>query len=288
MKEIVKKLIPANVWKAVREKKIVTQHAKVASLCDKLADEYFETGESQAPSPLKDVGTQKIIWQYWAQGYDDVPSTVRECLDSVVQYKGDYLLIRLDDSNVNEFIDIPEPVSSRIRNLSLAHYSDLLRVALLSAYGGVWLDATVKLTGPLPQEYSHWDCFMYRRDPLEKNRNYWENTYAYYFCWAEKFRVNVLSSIIFASKGSAVTTALYGILVLYWTRNENLPDYFFLQILYDVLINGRLKQYACPIVSDCTPHLLQQYRNDPSFNLMTQEEIFSLTTIHKLTYKNER
>ena len=40
-----------------------------------------------------------------------------------------------------------------------------------------------------------------------------------------------------------------------------------------------------PLVSDTLPHYLQQSINDPSFDLMSREEILRTIPIHKLTYK---
>ncbi|MBQ2527003.1 MAG: capsular biosynthesis protein, partial [Bacteroidales bacterium] len=59
------------------------------------------------------------------------------------------------------------------------------------------------------------------------------------------------------------------------------PDYFFFQILFDVLPS--FGDY--PLVSDCLPHYLQQSINDPSFPLMDKDEILKKIHIHKLTYK---
>lgn len=288
MKALLKRIVPSFLWKAIRTRKIVSKHAEVERICESLISGFYDNGCKVEPRPLKQLGTERIIWQYWAQGYENLPAVVKECLDSVEKFKGDFRLIRLDDSNVGEYVNIPENISTQSRSFGgLAHYSDLLRVALLAAYGGVWLDATVKLTGTLPEEYLCGDFFMFQRDPYERNKDYWENTYAYYFGWANGFRVNSLNSVIFSSSGSKVITAMYGLLSSYWGSDTELPDYFFFQILFDVLIKGKMKDYNCPVISDCLPHLLQQYRNDPGFNLMTEDEIYRRISIHKLTYKSE-
>lgn len=287
MKALLKRIVPSSLWKIIRTRKIVAQHKKVAELCESLVADYFENGEKLKIGPKIEIETDRIIWQYWAQGYDELPASVKECLESVEMYRCDCQLIRLDDSNVSEYVDIPDDIIRRCKSNGLAQYSDLLRLALLSAYGGVWIDATVKVTAPLPEYIFRGDHFVFRRDPFEKDRHYWENTYAYYFGWAKGFRVNMLSSIFYGSKDSALVSALCSIYMKYWSENDSLPDYFFLQILYDVAINGRLKETACPVISDCLPHLLQQYRNDPGFNLMTEDEIYRRISIHKLTYKSE-
>lgn len=286
-KELIKKCIPQNLWKYLRTRQIVHNHKHVAAICRKLISDYYPSVDAITHTPLKEFDDDKIIWQYWAQGYDDVPEIVKQCLDSVDKYAEGCKIIRLSDSNLSDYLNLPGFVTSKRGYYSAAHFSDLLRLLLLSTYGGVWLDATVLLTDRIPEKYHENDFFMYQRDYNEEHKDYWENTYAYYFGWNKKFRVNVLNSIIFAKKGSVVIDTLSGLMLKWWKENDSLPDYFFFQILFDVLINGKLEGHNCPIVSDCQPHYLQQSINDPDFDLMSKEEIMATFPIHKLTYKKQ-
>lgn len=286
-KEILKKFIPQFLWKCLRTKKIVAQHKTVVSICEKLVSDFNPEQERFELSPLKQFQDDRIIWQYWAQGYDDVPAVVRECLDSVDRYAEGYEIVRLSDENLSEYIDIPDFVTEKRNSFSKAHFADLLRLLLLSTYGGIWLDATVRLSGKIPAIYHEDDFFMFQRDRTEEHKKYWESTYAYYFGWSKGFRVNVLNSVIFAKKDSPVISTLASLMLKWWKENDNLPDYFFFQILFDVLINGKMKGQNCRIVSDCLPHYLQQSINDPKFSLMSRDEILKTIPIHKLTYKKQ-
>lgn len=269
------------VWRKLRERKILRQHRRVAGVCQRLIDDYRAHPTGENLSPKKDLGTERIIWQYWAQGYDAVPPVVRECLDSVEEFAGDYTLVRLTDENLQEYLDLPEYVQQKRALYSRAHFADLLRLMLLQVYGGVWLDATVMLTAPVPEEYSALDFFVFRRDPHERDYQYWRNTYAYYYGWAPGFRVNMLNSIIFSRRGGKTVTDLCSLMLKWWKENDAVPDYFFFQILCDVY--GLPAEM--PLVSDTLPHYLQQSINDPSFALMSREEIKARIPIHKLTYK---
>lgn len=270
-------------WHVIRRKRIIRQHAHVAELCGHL----INNKEVVLISSVRNDLPKNIIWQYWAQGYENMPTIVKQCLDSVDKWKGDYTVIRLTDQNLSDYIQLPDYIIQKKKQgiIPLAQFSDILRVCLLSTYGGVWLDATIMLTGPLPKRYSEMDFFVFQRDPEEPNKKYWENVYAFYFGWSKGFRVNMLSSVMFAHKNSIVIKELCNAMLYYWDTHDTLPDYFFLQILFDVLIKEKLKGQNCPIKSDCTPHLLQQSINDPKFNLCTKEEIMKMTNIHKLTYK---
>ncbi len=234
-------------------------------------------------SPKEGSIQNSVIWQYWGQGYENVPAIVGECLKSVEQFSAGYTVIRLTDENLSDYLDLPEFVQQRRACFSRAHFTDLLRLMLLKTYGGVWMDATILMTGPIPKELLDLDFFVYRRDPNEPNKRYWSNTYAYYFGWTKGFRVNMLNSFIIAKKGNKTISDLCDLMLLWWYNHDNVPDYFFFQILYDV--------YNCrdsfPLISDTHPHYLQQFQNDPAFKLMGQEDILNSFPIHKLTYKRQ-
>ncbi|MCQ2137437.1 MAG: capsular polysaccharide synthesis protein [Bacteroidales bacterium] len=280
-----KRLVPTGVWSVLREKRIVAQHTKVAKLCEDLIENNTDLHLASEVRPKIDLGSQKIIWQYWAQGFDNLPTVVQDCLASVDRFHGEYEVIRLSDSNLGDYIDIPDYIGQKRDKMSVAHFSDILRVLLLNAYGGIWMDATIMLTGPVPKEYLQYDFFAFQRDQDEPNKKYWRNTYAYYFGWAKGFRVNLLSSFISSARGAEIVSSLSDFILAWWKTQDYLPDYFFLHILFDVMVKGDWCKYNCPIESDCLPHYLQQYRNDPAFTLMPVDRITKEISIHKLTYK---
>lgn len=278
------------IWAKVRLRKILRSHQEVATFWKPVVDEYFRGNISRYRlNPKKEelIG-KKVIWQYWGQGFTSgqLPGVVEICLASVEKHKGDYEIIRLSDNSLSDYIDLPcfvlEKRDSGI--FSRTFFSDLLRLALLKAYGGVWLDATVLLTDTLTQKYSGCDYFVYQRDSDEVHKEYWENSYAYYWGWHPKFSVKMLNSIMFAKKDSLVISSLLDLVLHYWKTENHIIDYFFFQILYEVLMTGQLAEHRCHVVSDTIPHALQSYLNS-EYNLESKEEIFRKAGLHKLSYK---
>ncbi len=278
-------------WSQIRERLIIRKHKKTARFCLELIREYEMLHLSDLPVVAKkDLCGKRIIWQYWGQGLEgaDIPELVRICLRSVEKYCGeDYNIIRLTDENISEYIEFPDYVLSKRNSFPVASFSDLLRTCLLSLYGGCWLDATVLLTGSIPERYWRYDFFMFQRDEHEPYKDYWKNAFAYYYGWKPGYKVRVLNSIFFVKKDSAVVRDLCGILLLFWKKSMVLPDYFLFQILFNELVNYKYKDLNCPLESDCLPHYVQQMMNDEKFNIATFEETLRLTCIHKLSYKGE-
>lgn len=288
IKRLVKKLLPMKLWNARRTASIIGQHRRVADFWTPVIEAY-DKGEIEryAWEPKKELDTAKVIWQYWGQGIDknSLPEIVQICFDSVDRNKGDYQVIRLTDATISEYIDLPEFVWSKRENEQFTRtlFSDLLRIALLSTYGGVWLDATILLTGTLPDTYGTYDFFMFQRSDEEKNKRYWEGVYAYYFGWRIDFKVRVLNSILFARKGSLVISTLKDLLLYFWKTQDSVPDYFFFQILFNELMAGRLSDKNCPVINDCIPHIIQTKING-MYDDVSFEEALRLSNIHKMAY----
>ena len=275
-----KRWTKTTLWRWLRERKILVQHRHVAHLCENLIREYRRHPVSFSFAPKQQFETDKIIWQYWAQGYDEVPKVVEECLESVDRFAGEYKIVRLTDDTLSDYLDLPESLREKRSRMTTAHFSDLLRLMLLKTYGGIWMDATIMLTGPIPKKYADSELFLFQRDPSEPNYRYWRNVYAYYFGWTRGFRVNMLSSFIVAKNGNRTLSELCDLLLLWWEKEDYLPDYFFFQILFDVY-----GAEADILVSDTFPHYLQQSINDSRFNVMDRDIIKETITIHKLSYK---
>lgn len=287
-KDILSSIIPSPIWNYLRERSIVRRHGEVAALCKELIEQYYNSDCCEVSLPLKqkkELGDRPVIWQYWGQGFEESPELIKQCKESVNRWAKGFEVIRLDDDNIGDYIDLPSFILDKKDRMTRAHFSDILRVCLLCTYGGLWLDSSIFLSGPIPDYVTEGDFFAYQRDPNEPNKDYWKRVYAYYFGWKEGFRVNMLNSVLYAKKGSSLIIALCTFLLFFWTNYDSVPDYFFFQILFDVLITDRFRESNCPIVGDCKPHYLQQYYHDKDFYLASYDDIIAHIPIHKLSYK---
>lgn len=288
LKHIAKTFVPTGLWSRIRKRRIVKDQAEIAELIDSYISEYFSSGKKLfVPKAKTDLSGKKIIWQYWAQGLEgELPDVVKCCLESVDKYKGDYEVIRLSDETISQYVDIPEFIwEKRGHGFSVTAFSNILRLALLDTYGGVWLDSTVLLSGVIPDYLVDNDYFMFQRDEAEVNKKYWEGTYAYYFGWGENFRVRVLTSIVYSKVGSRFIDDYLNLLLYVWKVNDRYPFYFTFQVLYNQLVASGKTAPNCKIVNDCPPHCLMQIINDPQAPF-TIEETLKECSMHKLTYKD--
>jgi hypothetical protein len=88
---------------------------------------------------------KKIIWCCWWQGEQNMPEIVKMCVDSIKKNKGIYKLIIITKENYKKYVTIPDIIVQKLDKniISITHFSDILRMKLLSQYGGIWVDATM-------------------------------------------------------------------------------------------------------------------------------------------------
>lgn len=143
------------------------------------------TAESSVP---------KRIWLFWAQGEKNMPPLETFAIKSWRQMNPDWSIICLDNESVWSYIDaIDFPPW-----LSVAHQSDIIRLALLEKHGGLWADATTICLQPVdnwigpasqtgvfafrwPQVARHVANWFIAADPgndLVANWLYWSKKYA--------------------------------------------------------------------------------------------------------------
>ena len=268
--------------------RLIASHRRVGEAWDKVINQYI-AGEIEHRQyvPLRDLGTEKIIWQYWGQGIsrEKLPEVVQICFESVDKYAGDFKVIRLTDENIADYLSIPKEILDKRDSglMKKVFFSDLLRVMLLASYGGIWLDATILMTGSFPREFMQGDHFCYQRDDQEPYKRIWENAFIYYYCWRDKFQVRMLRSILWAKKGSEMMTLLSDLLLHYWLHDEKSKEYFFFQILYNRLITGAYQRLKPIVISDCTPHLLHAVILGTLLPYSSQDAL-SKSNLHKLSY----
>ena len=263
--------------------------AQVATYWNRIIEAYFN-GEIEKYNiqPKKDFKNKKVIWQYWAQGIENAKDTAKLCFASVDKYKGDYEVIRITDANIDEYLDLPEFIKDKRKNPEFrpVFFSDLLRVLLINVYGGIWLDASILLTDDIPTKYEDYDFFMFSRDLDSVNKDWGKGDQHFYFSWREEFKVKHLSSIMYGHEKSELSSVMLDLLLYFWKNEEEIPHYFFFQIMINELKDMNVIDFNFPAEDDTLPHLLQTKMNK-KFKLEEYQFITAQACLHKLSLHEE-
>ncbi|HEX4570980.1 MAG TPA: capsular polysaccharide synthesis protein [Dongiaceae bacterium] len=93
--------------------------------------------------------TNRTIWTFWHQGFDQAPPLVQVAHPSWRRLNPGWRVVALDRHSISDWIDLASVIDLRRRDLTLQKLADIARLCLLRRYGGVWVDATVYCCGPL-------------------------------------------------------------------------------------------------------------------------------------------
>lgn len=91
------------------------------------------------------VKLPRIIWSFWEEGFEAAPPLVQLCVATWRKHSGIRDIRLLHSENIHSYLtrqDLPITFES----LPVQMKSDAIRLALLSRYGGIWLDASTLVT----------------------------------------------------------------------------------------------------------------------------------------------
>lgn len=213
------------------------------------------------------------IWVLWLQGEDKMPELVKICLASIKKNAGQHKVVVLSDENLHEYIQLPERITILYKEgkISNAHYSDIIRMALLSRYGGVWIDATILLTSDLDNLIPDNGFFTIKNVPAGNNVS--DRRWTGFFVASKpKHPLPVIVDRIFTR---------------YWEKEDVLIDYFFIDYAIDLAYkhNTEVKEQIDSIKIN-NPDIYNLLPLLPDkFDIHKFSKLIENTTIFKLSWK---
>lgn len=218
---------------------------------------------------------RKIIWIFWWQGVDHAPLIVQRCIRSIINNSNRYKVIILNKENIYKYAQIPFYIYKRLRNneMSITHFSDVLRFNLLRLYGGLWVDSTIYCTSKINNI-----------GPIYTSGGY-NNKYNFFISakWTE--------FLIGGCKNNPIFIFMDEFFKKYWKHNYYITNYFMADFALNyIYMNniGDFTKYVDNKASKNNPHLhdLQKLLN-VNFNSILYKILTSDTNLFKLTYKKK-
>lgn len=212
------------------------------------------------------------VWIMWWQGYDNMPPIVKACFHSVKRHvENVHPLVLLTKDNYTEFVNIPSFILDKVEKgiISLTHFSDIIRMTLLSVHGGLWLDSTIYLTADIPHDIFNRSFFSIS-SPIEP-----------YF----------VSECKWASFCIGGTSKLFEFMrelfFMHWKRYNSFIDYYSIDYGIRALYDSDKKMRALideNAVYQASLYTLQNNLNAP-FEQCLMDELEQTTIFNKLSWK---
>lgn len=220
-----------------------------------------------------------IVWSAWLQGMDKAPEMVQACMESWSRELPGYDIRVVDSYNYHEWVELPPYVVEKYRKGLIPHalFCDLLRLALLKRYGGVWMDASVYCSGfGNEQLRTRWDRVIGS-----------EFTVFRYFRRGAAAPVGLSNWFMAAVPNEKVVSVVFDALLAYWRDYDCTVNYYVMHLF----LGMALRTFSD--VTSSMPHensyyslLLGKVLAD-DYNGAKWRELASHVSIHKLNYRKE-
>ena len=232
--------------------------------------------KSQIMQPINEdvplIEPTRIIWICWLQGLDNAPEIVKRCIRSVQHFMPNYEVRILTNDNIFDYVSLPEHIVKKYQKdiIKFAHFSDILRTALLVQYGGIWIDSTVLFTNSLPSGLLDLPLFFLQQSKMQLTPHMGSS-------W-----------LLVAQKGNPILMRVLDLLYDYWEHENKLRDYYLYHIFFYLVLTynkqGVKALRAIPYYSNVDSHTLRAYLFDDfevdGWNLLIEHSNF-----HKLSWK---
>lgn len=167
------------------------------------------------------------IWVFWYQDKEDMPIIVKKCYEQLCRTysTNEYKIHLLTKNNLSNYIHFPSYIIEKVRNneISLTHFSDILRFSLLYHFSGFWIDATVWCQGKIDENIlrqRYWSIKLPRPAFTVSVTCYRWSTF-------------ILS---FSKKHDPLAKMVLNLLLEYWKKEHFLVDYLLIDYFFEYAI----------------------------------------------------
>lgn len=218
------------------------------------------------------------VWCCWWQGEENMPEVVAMCHSRLKQVIPDNAeLHMITKNNWREYINLPQHIIEKFeaKKITVTTLSDIIRMSLLSSYGGLWMDATVFVScDSLPEEFISKDYFaqsMY--DPVKHQK--------------EACKGRWCGFLMSGSQNNIMFRFVRDAFFLWWKEHNDIIDYvlidYLILVAYENLLPVKEMIDALPSNNVDIFDMYQVLNCPYSDELWSQ--LTATTVMHKLTYK---
>lgn len=212
---------------------------------------------------------EKKVYVCWFQGMENAPELVKNCYASIKYHIKDMEIVLITNDNYKKYCDFPDYIIEKWEKGQIppAHFSDLIRINILTRLGGLWLDATTYLTGSIPKYITDSDFFVYQNGFFNNEM------------------INMGSWLIYSKPNNILLLETQELLFKYWKKHSKLKHYFLLHMFFRMVTDEYPQEWnSVAYYNQIDQHVLQSEFNK-KYNSKRFEQIKALTPIHKLTNK---
>lgn len=162
------------------------------------------------------------IWVFWNDP-QNMPLMVRQCVRRIRAMANGHEVVLLTEANLHDYVDLDPLVWRKYAEgkITRTHISDFIRTAVLSKYGGLYLDSTIYPLRPIPEEAFKSSFFtghaIHQTNDPQIAHSRWS------------------SFMMGCRRGNLMMRAALDVFTEYWHRYDHLMDYVLVDYTYNLL-----------------------------------------------------
>lgn len=242
------------------------------------------------------INLPKNIYVFWYDGFDNLPPIAEMCIKLWEKLNPEFNVLKLDKNDLNKCL---QELGLLNLNIPVQPLSDILRVYILSRYGGVWTDATVlpimPLNNWLPENFQQsFFAFRCHHAPYclisswflvsSAKHKITEEWLKEILCYWDKSRT------LYMDPREGNPTPENPLYEVYNNKESETYPYFFLHYLFTgmILKNDHLRNIwdKVPTISSTPLHKLQNYMRTHS--ILNENEVINMldqSIVEKLDWR---
>ena len=220
----------------------------------------------------KNIKNGKNVWILWWQGEENAPNLVRNCIYSIKKYNNNVNVVT--NKNYNQYIKIEDLILKKFENnvITIQNFSDIIRMKLLSKYGGFWIDATIFLSDNIFDEIKK-KSFFTPKPGYSKSMNVSDGKWCGFFIGGYDVNLYSFVSECFSN---------------YWKIHNIIIDYFlidyFIALAYSYIPSVKINVDSNDFNNGYI-YKLNEIKNE-KYNTNRINELLKVNKIHKMSYKD--
>lgn len=257
--------------------RLMKRHEITLKYIEHIYSEFLKEYDYDPKLIEKDSRYLDKVWICWWQGIENAPDIVKSCVNSIKKNAESHEIIIITEENYREFVEFPSWLEEKKEKgiISKTHYSDLLRLEILSRYGGLWLDSTFFCSSKCIDEIFEKEIWSIKRPD-------------YMHC---SIACGQFANYSLASNWEH--RKLYAIfrdfLLFYWKENDSIIDYLLTDYL--IVLASKTNTYVKQQLEKIEPN---NPRCDDLFKMLGHEfdekawsELCNRTGLFKLSWKHK-
>lgn len=220
-------------------------------------------------SQIVNIKPIKPIFMLWFQGWGKAPPVCKLCVRSWRKHNPDWQVVLLDCHTLPAWVEWRRDFNTvQGKKIPKAAASDIIRLALLKKFGGVWADATLFCNRPLDDWLPDQDFFAFKNPDGAKQISSW---------------------FVAADMRSRMLEIWQKAVIDYWTERDTFHNYFWVHHLFAKLIKENV-EFAqlweqSKHISSFEPHHFHRSKFTGPVDSETEKAIRSDVPVFKLTWK---